>query len=376
MKTERIIDAVKALESKIIEDRRRFHTDAEIGGNEYKTMEYVLSEMSALGLEPIWVREGLSAIFEFDTEKPGKTLALRADIDALPMQEDEFNLKRKKVAVSKNAGACHACGHDGHCAMLISVARIIIENKADFRGRFVFFFESDEEGSGDFDCSSVFKKYLEEKKPDAIWGIHLAGFMECGKISVQAGPRMASPGMFEIKIIGKGGHGSLPKPAINPVTTAAELVYKLETIIPAQIPDGEVATFAVTSIRGGDFWNIIPETCTVMGNFRCCSQKMYDIFAEQIALITDNVCSANQCKVEYLKMPKAGDVVRPVWNDEGLSGIAEKALDKILPGARVTESVWMAAEPVGLYQKVVPGVFAFVGVMLTVKFASDFMNDE
>ncbi len=402
MTNEKIIEAVKELENKIIEDRRRFHIDAEIGGNEYRTMKYVLSEMTALGLEHRWVNEGLSAIFEFDTGKPGKTLALRADIDALPMQEDEFNLKRKKAVVSKNDGACHACGHDGHCAMLISAAKIIVENKDDFRGKFVFFFESDEEGSGDFDCTSVFEKYLEEKKPDAIWGIHLAGMMECGKISVQAGPRMASPGMFKIKIVGRGGHGSCPQQAINPINAAAELACKLQTIIPTTIPADEVATFAVTSIQGGDMWNIIPDTCTVMGNFRCCSQRVYDIFAQQIPLITDAVCTANQCKAEYIRMPKKGDTVRPVWNDEYVSGIAEKALDEILPEARVSEPVWMGAEPFGLYQKVVPGVFAFVGVaneemgcgaahhngkydmdesalaygvMLTIKFASDFVND-
>lgn len=131
--------------------------------------------------------------------------------------------------------------------------------------------------------------------------------------------------------------------------------------------------------------------------------KMYDIFAEQIHVVAESVCSANQCKVEYLKMPKVGDVVRPVWNDEKLSEVAEKALENILPGARVTESVWMAAEPFGWYQKYVPDVFAFVGVKneelgsgavhhnakfdidenalihgvaLTVQFASDFMNEE
>ena len=130
---------------------------------------------------------------------------------------------------------------------------------------------------------------------------------------------------------------------------------------------------------------------------------MYDIFAEQITLIANNVCNKNKCKAEYVHIPNKGDTVRPVWNDEELSAVAEKALDKVVPGARVIEPVWMAAEPFGLYQKYVPGVFAFVGVAneetgcgaehhnakfdideralihgvkLTIQFASDFMNEE
>lgn len=402
MKTDKIVRAVKALETKIIEDRRRFHIDAEVGGNEYRTMGYILSEMTALGLEPIWVNEGLSAIFEFDTGKSGKTLVLRADIDALAMQEDEFNLKQKKVVVSKNDGACHACGHDGHAAMLISVAKIIVENKDGFSGKFVFFFESDEEGSGKFDCSSAFVNYLKAKNPDAIWGIHLVGFMEKGKISVQAGPRMAVPGMFKVKIIGRGGHGSCPQQAINPISAAAELVCKLQSIISTAVPADEIATLAVTSVQGGDIWNVIPDSCMVMGNFRCCSQSVYNIFADQIPVVVEGICAANQCKAEYIRIPQKCDKVHPVWNDEKLSGIAEKALDKLFPHSRVSESVWMASESFGMYQDVVPGVFAFIGVKnedlgsgaahhnakydidesallygvaLTVQFASDFMND-
>ncbi len=361
LQIEKILDIVKSLEPKLIEERRRFHENAELSGVEFETMVYILDEMTKLGLEPVWIREPVSAYFVFDTGKPGKTLALRADIDALPIDEDEYNLKQKKAVVSKNAGACHACGHDGHAAMLMSIARAVVANKDELCGRFIFFFESAEEGEAEFDCAELFCDVLKTLKPDAVWGMHICGFMDCGKISVQAGPRMASPGCFEIKIIGRGGHGSKPYQSINPLNTAAELVTKLQTIISTKIPTDEIATLAVTAINGGDTWNIIPDTCTVLGNFRCCSQKIYNLIGEQIRLITESVCAANSCSFEYIKMPN-GEVIRPVVNDPEISAIAEAALDKILPGARIQEPIWMGSESFGSYQRVVPGVFAFIGV--------------
>ena len=141
LQSEKILNLVKDLEPKLIEERRRFHINAELSCREYETARYILSQMAALGLSPVWVREPVSAYFEFDTGKPGKALAFRADIDALPLQEDEYNLKQKKAAVSKNPGACHACGHDGHTAMLLSVARAIVQCKEDLCGKFIFFFE-------------------------------------------------------------------------------------------------------------------------------------------------------------------------------------------------------------------------------------------
>ena len=361
LQTEKILAIVKRLEPKLIEERRHFHIHAEVSCKEYETAAYIISEMKKLGLSPVWVREPVSAYFVFDTQKPGKTIAFRADIDALPFQENEYNLKQKKLAVSQNPGACHACGHDGHTAMLLAVARAIVECKDDLCGKFIFFFESGEEKGSSLDTSTPFVNVLKTLLPDVIWGIHLCSFMDCGKISVQAGARMATSGHYEIKIIGNGGHGSTPHLAVNPLYPAAEIAANIQKNIPSIIPSGEIATIAVTCIQGGDVWNVIPDTALIKGTFRCCTQNVYDHISGQIISIVESACKSGGCTYEYIHAP-GSDEFKPVVNDATISAIAEKSLDTILPGARMDEPIWMASESFNQYLQQWPGVFAFLGV--------------
>ena len=357
----KIIEIVKRLEPKLIEERRKLHINAELSCVEYETASYIVSEMARLGLDPIWVREPVSAYFLFDTGKKGKVVVFRADMDALAICEDEYNLNQKKIAVSKNQGVCHACGHDGHTAMLLTIARAIVECKEDLCGKFIFFFESGEEKGAMRDTSTPFVNILKEIRPDVIWGMHLCSFIDCGKISVQAGARMATSGRFEIEIKGRGGHGSAPHLAINPVNAAVEIASEIQKTIPRSLPADEVATIAVTGIQGGSVWNIIPDTCMLTGTFRCCSQDVYDLITDKIIAIVEAACKDAGCTYSYIHRP-GSDEFKPVVNDAAISEVAERALDKILPGARASVPVWMASESFGKYQKIIPGVFAFVGV--------------
>ena len=361
LKRERIFEVVKEMEPRLIEERRRFHLNAEPSCEEYETAGYIVSEMGKLGLSPIWVREPVSAYFVFDTQKPGKTIAFRADIDALPLQEDEYNLKQKKIVVSKNPGVCHACGHDGHAAMLLTIARAIVECQDDLCGKFMFFFESGEEKGAAYDTSSLFVEVLKQWDPDVIWGMHLCSFMDSGKISVQEGARMATSGRFEIMIVGRGGHGSMPQLAIDPLYPAARVALDIQKSIPASIPEDEIASVAVTSIQGGETWNVIPDTALVKGTFRCCTQNVYHLISEQIRSIVDTACKESGCTYEYIHIP-GSDEFKPVINDKQIASVAERAVDRILPGARIEGPVWMASESFGKYQKIVPGLFAFVGI--------------
>ena len=358
--SDKIREIVKELEPQLIEERRRFHIHAERSCEEYETAAYIVCEMEKLGLSPVWVREPVSAYFVLDTEKPGKFVAFRADIDALPVQEDACNLKQKKAVVSQNSGLCHACGHDGHTAMLLSIARAIVRCKDDLCGKFIFFFDSGEEKGAAYDTSTPFVKILKELRPDVIWGMHLCSFMDCGKISVQAGARMAASGRFEIEIKGRGGHGSTPHLAVNPLYPAAQIATKIKELAP-QIPKEEVATIAVTSIQGGTSWNVIPETATVKGTYRCCGENVYRFLSENVLSIVEDACKEGGCTYSYQHTP-GSDEFKPVVNDKNIAAIAERSLDKILPGVRAWEPVWMASESFGKYQKVVPGMFAFVGI--------------
>lgn len=358
LETKLIQESVAAQKDYLVATRRMLHENPEVSAYEFNTAAFIAEEMGKLGMEPIWVREKVAAGYLFDTGKPGKTLALRADIDALPMPEDTENLKQKKVAVSKNEGVCHACGHDGHVSMLLTAAKVLVANRDKLAGRILFMFESSEE-TGPFGTAPQLTELMLKEKAEAVWGMHLYAMMKTGTISVQAGPRMSGAGAFEIEIVGRGGHGSRPDQSINPVVTAAEIASKLQSIVSLEIAPDEAAVVAVTGLQGGVTWNIIPDTCKIIGGIRYFSVPNYHKIVGGIRRITDAVCQANNCTANYNSMP---DVMLPVVNHPAISKIAEGAVDKVLPGMRIEEPAWMASESFGRYQDAVPGVFAFVGI--------------
>ena len=358
LETKVILETVAGLEQEMSANRRKLHENPEPSGAELKTAAFIAAEMKKLGMEPIWIKEPLAAYYVLDTGRPGKTVALRADIDALSMPEDEQNLKGKKVCVSKVPGVCHACGHDGHTSMLLAAAKALTAHKDALCGKIMFIFESSEEMIATATYPAIVEM-LKQQKPDVIWGIHLYAMMKTGTVSVQPGPRMSGAGSFEIKIIGRGGHGSRPDQSINPVVTAAEITGKLNTIVPLQIAPDEAGVVTVSCLQGGETWNIIPDTCTIIGGIRYFSVENFEKIVSRIRIITDSLCAANDCKAEYITMPK---LMYPVINNPAISKIAAAAVEKVLPGGVVEEPAWMASESFGAYQDVVPGVFAFVGI--------------
>lgn len=345
--------------SQMVADRRHFHSWPERSGEEKETAAYICNEMAKLGLAPMWAEgEAPSALYLLDTGKPGKTLVLRADIDALPLQEEEENLAGKKVCVSQRPGICHGCGHDAHAAMLLAAARVLTAKKEELRGKIWFLFESAEEK-----CSIEFYQpvleALRKVQPDALWGVHVTAFMPTGTISVQAGPRMSGHGPFHIRIHGKGGHGSRPDQAVNPVITASEIACKLQTVVPLQVSPYDAGVLTVSSVRGGEAWNVIPDTCEIQGGLRYFTPEVYEKMNGQLRKIVEGVCLANDCRAEYLLEP----VMRPaVDNDPALSALAEQAVEKACPGALVAQEPWMASESFAWYQSEFPGVFGFVGM--------------
>ena len=381
--------------AQMVRERRSFHEWPEVGGEEEKTSAYIRQEMAKLGLEPLPVAGTWSTFYLLDTGKSGKTLVLRADIDGLPMPEDEENLAGKKLCVSRRSGFCHACGHDAHTAMLLAAARILTAQKDALQGKIWFLFESGEENGV---SSRQVYEVLQTLQADALWGIHVVSFLDTGRISVQAGPRMAGSGPFCIRIHGHGGHGSRPDQAKNPAVAAAEIVCKLQSVVSLQLSPYESGVMNVASIRGGETWNIIPQSCEIQGGMRYFDDAVLEKMQAQMEKIVQGVCLANDCTAEFIQLPAQMPAVR---NDPQLSALAERAVDKVLPGARVAQEPWMASETFGRYQQAVPGVFAFLGmrnpavgsgalhhngafdvdegcmplgVMATVQFACDFLN--
>ena len=355
MRKEAKIEISEAIRTQLVEERRRFHAWPEASGKERETAAYVQGEMAKLGMSPVWAADTLSAFYLLDTGRPGKTLVLRADMDALPVPEDEENLVGKKVCVSQRPGYCHACGHDAHTAMLLAAARILTERKEELQGRIYFLFESGEENMATYDkvCAQ-----LQQMDVDAVWGVHVTAFMDTGTISVQAGPRMSGHGPFHIRVYGHGGHGSRPDQAVNPVVTAAEIACKLQSVVPLQVSPFDAGVLTVSAVRGGEAWNVIPDSCDILGGLRYFTPAVYEKMMQQMDRIVKGVCLANNCRAEYIRKPILRAAVN---NDPALSALAERAVDKVLPGARVEQDPWMASESFGSYQQLVPGVFAFIG---------------
>ncbi len=342
--------------AQMVQDRRHFHAWPETGGEEVKTCAYIREEMAKLGMEPVQVEDTWSTFYLLDTGRPGKTLVLRADIDGLPMAESEENLVGEKVCVSGREGFCHACGHDAHTAMLLAAARILTAQKEALRGKIWFLFESGEENGA---SSRQVSRTLQSLQADAIWGLHVMASMDTGTICVQAGPRMAGSGPFCIRIYGHGGHGSRPDQAVNPVVTAAEIVCKLQSVVSLKLSPYEAGVMNVASVRGGETWNIIPASCEIQGGMRYFEDAVFEKMQAQMEQIVEGICLANGCTAEFVKLPA---LMPAVSNDPKLAALAERAVDKVLPGARVEQEAWMASETFGRYQQIVPGVFAFLGM--------------
>jgi amidohydrolase len=354
--TSKIIASVEAMKGDIIANRRYLHEHPEISGQEVETSKFAQEKMKELGLTPVMCGN-IAFYCIIDSGKPGKTLALRADMDALAMPESETNLKQKKVALSKNPAACHACGHDGHVSMLIAAATYIAQHKDELTGRVMVVFESGEESQPS--SWPFIVEALKKEKADAIWGIHLYAMTKAGTISVDAGPRMSGAGAFIFTIHGRGGHGSRPDQSINPVLAASEIVSKLQTVIPLNVAPDQAGVVTVAAMKGGEAWNIIPDTCTVSGGIRYFSLENYTKITDNMKNIIECLAAANHCTATYEQWPGKAF---PVINNEELAAIAAAACDKVVPGARAKEPAWMASESFGAYSDLIPGLFAFVGI--------------
>ncbi len=352
-----ILQKVSDVNDYVKQTRGYLHTIPEVAGQEFETTKFLQEEVKKLGL-PIEMVSTTGFIATLDTGRPGKTVALRADIDGLPLQEDEENLTKKKLHISTNEGVCHACGHDGHAAMLLGAMKILYEVKDQLNGTILFCFEEGEEiWTGIYGMLDA----LAKKDVDMVYGTHLASFMKSGTISVEPGPRMAGAAEIEFEVIGKGGHGSRPDLSINPVFAAAQVLNGISSAWNNQINVTETVTLGITQIKGGSTYNIIPEKVYISGSLRFFNvaegKKAFDVLSNVASLTAE----AQLCKVDFLGHHRiAAD---PVVNDEHLANAVSKSLSEILPeGSLVTGVKWFASESFSLYAKKYPSVLAFVGI--------------
>ena len=340
---------VEKYEDQIITWRREFHENPELSGEEIRTSERVCEELKKVNIEIKRIgKTGVLGILEGN--KPGKTVALRADMDALPVQEAN-NIPYK----SKNKGIMHACGHDGHTAMLLGAAKLLSQMRDKIKGRVKFIFQPAEESA---QGASMMIKGGAIEGVDAILGIHLWADLAVGKVSVDSGPRMASTDMFKITIKGKGGHGSMPHQGVDAILAGSAVAMNLQSIVSREIGPLEPAVVTIGKFCGGERWNILCDKVLMEGTARCFNNQVRDNFPVMIERVTKKTAEAYRAEgeLEYILLTP------PLINSLEMSKIALESLIKNFGKESVVElEKVMGGEDFAFFAQEVPSVFAFVG---------------
>lgn len=378
-----------AIEKKVIEWRRHIHQNPELSNREFKTGAYIAEHLRKLGLEvqhPV-AKTGVLGILR--TGKPGPVIALRADIDALPVTERNSLPFASKVNTTFNGqetGVMHACGHDSHVAILMGVAEILVKNKNDLKGTIKFLFQPAEEGApaGEEGGADLMVKegLLENPQVDVIFGLHIQSISPIGRITYRPAGLMAASDWFSIKVKGRQSHGSAPWMGVDPIVVSAQIINGLQTIISRQTElTKEAAVITVGRMQAGIRENIIPEEAFMAGTIRTLDEAMQDKIHEKIRLTATKIAESAGATAEVTIEKKT-----PVtFNDPALTEKMVASLRKAAgPENVIRINAVTGAEDFAFYQKKVPGFFFFVGAMppdqemsrVPAHHTPDFMIDE
>ncbi|WP_036436762.1 M20 family metallopeptidase [Mycoplasma elephantis] len=350
---EKIYKSLDLKKDEMIKIRRFLHQNPELSFNEKNTSKFIENFYKDLNVNVETNIGGYGIKVTIDTKKPGKTVALRADFDALPINE-ETNLSFK----SKNKNVMHACGHDAHTAYLLVLAKILSEYKNDLNGKIIIIHQPAEETPPGGALSMINDGVL--NGVDNVFGIHFMNQMETGNVYYHKKESQQSRDKFEVKIIGKGGHGSMPHEAIDPVVCASFLVNALQTIVSRRISPFDNAVITIGSFDGKGTFNIIKDQVTITGDVRCMNERTRSFIEEEVKRMSINICKAFNCKV---KISYTNDY--PIlYNDEKMTDIVIEAL-KDLPFKELLglkdSGPQAPSEDFAYYAKEVPSVFYYVG---------------
>ena len=341
----------------MIDTRRHLHKYPEVSNKEIKTIEFLSEQLAKMNVEHIVVPGG--GILGFiNGSNAGKTVLLRADCDALPMTESPDNLKGPKAVVSVNEGACHACGHDGHTAMLLAAGKILASNKKKINGRVILLFERGEESTGNL----VFLfKYIQDNNIhiDSAYGIHLHPLLESGKIAINPGPVTAGSIWFDIKITGRGGHGSRPDESVNPIDCFNALNLAMNNIRMNRINPFRPLTFSVGYVKSGSQNNIIPDTLEFGGTVRFYHAEDGMRFLAALKNQMKTIGDAYNCEISGAFDGPTFSVI----NDTDCANLAKKAVSDAIGAEKVIETEpLMVSESMSNILTMWPGVFALLGI--------------
>jgi amidohydrolase len=333
--------------------RRDFHQHPELSFKEGRTSQIVADRLTRSGLR---VKQGVGqtgVVGVLEGTRPGRTVLWRADMDALPIQEDNgYNF------ISENEGVMHACGHDGHTAIGLTVADILAHHRSELPGKVVFVFQPAEElGLGAM--AMINDGVLEQEKPEVALGLHVGSLYPAGQAQVKAGPLMAAVDSLEIVVRGKGGHAAYPHLCIDPVVVACQIVVALQTLVSREVAPTSPAVITFGTIQGGTKENIIPNEARLTGTLRTFEPTLRQYLIERIGEMSGSIAKAMRCEATFRTFNGAPAVINDAQMAERVKASAIKAIGE----ANVAEAVpRMGSEDMSFFLERVPGCFFNVGI--------------
>ena len=363
---EKISKLSDKIEQKVIEWRRHVHQNPELSNREFETAKYIETHLRNLGIS---VQTGVAktgVVGILKGKKPGKVVALRADIDALPVTERNdlpFKSNVKSIYNGKETGVMHACGHDSHVAILMGVAEVLSQMKSELHGTIKFIFQPAEEGApkGEEGGAELMVKEGVLKNPDvdAIFGLHIAAGLDAGKITYKSGGIMAASQSYQIDVMGKQAHGSRPWASVDPIVASAQIINGLQTIISRESElTKEGAVITVGMINAGIRSNIIPEKATIVGTIRTLDYGMQDFINKRMKEMVPDIAKAFRAEAS-IEIDKGYPIT---FNHIELTSQMLPTLQRIALKENVIEvDAITGAEDFSFFQQKVPGLYFFLG---------------
>ena len=340
----------------IVADRRHFHENPELGFQEFKTAEFVRQRLESLGVEDIRTginSTGVTGLIRGTADGPGRNVLVRADMDALPIhEENEVDYK------STTDGVMHACGHDAHTAILLGLTRVLMDRRDEFSGTVKVLFQPAEELPPGGAKGMIEAGVLNDPPIEAVFGLHMSQGDPVGKIIVGAGPVMAAADGFDITIHGKGGHGAYPHECVDPVVVGAQVVTALQSLVSQETDPMDNAVVSTCVFQSGDAFNVIPDTARLAGTVRTFQKDTRDMMEKRITEVAQGVAASMGATAEVTYTRGYPATV----NDEAMTDLAREAAIEAVGEENVVElQPKMGAEDFSYFLEERPGSYFFVG---------------
>ena len=352
MTTDSIRGQAKRIAEVVVEIRRDLHRHPELGFQEVRTAKKISEFLSERGIEH---RTGVAETGVLATirgDGPGRSVALRADMDALPIEE-----KTENPARSETSGVMHACGHDGHVAILLGAAEVLHRTRKEFAGTIRLAFQPAEEGLGGA-VPLLEQGALEDPKAEAAFALHIWNSTPAGQIAIAPGPVMAAADEFSITVLGRGGHGSQPQATIDPVVVAAQIVSALQSVVNRNIDPLDPAVLTIASIHGGTAHNVIPAEVQLAGTIRSFRPEVREALIARLHAVAEGTAGAFGARAEV----RIGSGYPVTENHVQMTDFARTVAVETVGAANVIHPrPVMGAEDFSYFLKKVPGCMVFLG---------------